>query len=308
VEQVDTTHPIYKKFSRINGKVNTMSVEQLCEQLKQFGLHADGSEASCKTRIKHFFRDEVNEKIKKKKKEYLYDVICVIDFEATCELENQTKDCQEIIEFPAYIIDVRRQVTVSKFHEYVRPQVNKKLSNFCTELTGIKQKTVDTADMFEDVLDRFEAWFYSYLVENGHKSFAIATDGPWDMAHFFAGQCKLSNIAFPSYAKRWINIRKVFNSHYKMSNCTLDMMLGHLGLEFEGRKHSGIDDTKNIANVLIRMLVDGANPVINERLSWRQVDRQQWQGLSCGYVRVYYNKPSDGLNMSDSEDSFYEDD
>lgn len=81
------------------------------------------------------------------------------------------------------------------------------------------------------------------------------------------------------------------------------MMLSHLGLIFEGRKHSGIDDTRNITNVVIRMLVDGANPVINERLSWRHVDLVQWQGVSCGYVRVYYNKPSDGLNMSDSDES-----
>lgn len=47
-------------------------------------------------------------------------------------------------------------------------------------------------------------------------------------------------------------------------------MLSHLGMEFQGRRHSGYDDALNIANVLLRMLSDGANPVVNERLSWHQ--------------------------------------
>lgn len=25
--------------------------------------------------------------------------------------------------------------------------------------------------------------------------------------------------------------------------------------------------------------------------------------MRCGYIRVFYNKPSDGLNVSDSDDS-----
>jgi len=35
-------------------------------------------------------------------------------------------------------------------------------------------------------------------------------------------------------------------------------MLAFLGLELKGRHHSGIDDCRNIAQVLIRMLRDGA--------------------------------------------------
>jgi len=47
-------------------------------------------------------------------------------------------------------------------------------------------------------------------------------------------------------------------------------MLTHLGMEFQGRKHCGYDDAINISNILIRMIIDGANPVINERISWHQ--------------------------------------
>ncbi len=35
-------------------------------------------------------------------------------------------------------------------------------------------------------------------------------------------------------------------------------MLEGLGLEFEGREHSGIDDTRNISKVISQIIKDGA--------------------------------------------------
>lgn len=78
--------------------------------------------------------------------------------------------------------------------------------------------------------------------------------------------------------------------------------MSHLGMEFEGRKHSGFDDAANISQILIRMLLDGANPVINERISWHSASRTCWGDLKCGAVRVLINKPNDGLNLSDSDE------
>lgn len=43
-------------------------------------------------------------------------------------------------------------------------------------------------------------------------------------------------------------------------------MLEHLELNFEGRPHCGLDDARNIARVLIRMMYDGASIQVNERI------------------------------------------
>ena len=43
-------------------------------------------------------------------------------------------------------------------------------------------------------------------------------------------------------------------------------MLSMLGLDFEGHPHSGLDDSKNIARVLIRLIQDKAFVRINEKL------------------------------------------
>ena len=70
------------------------------------------------------------------------DYICVLDFEATCHEDKKVKFTQEIIEFPVVVIDVKEKKVHSVFQTYVKPDA-KKLSPFCTQLTGITQDQVD---------------------------------------------------------------------------------------------------------------------------------------------------------------------
>ncbi len=46
----------------------------------------------------------------------------------------------------------------------------------------------------------------------------------------------------------------------------LQTMLEMVGLEFEGQPHSGVDDAKNIARVLLRMIADRAFVRVNEKI------------------------------------------
>lgn len=83
-----------------------------------------------------------------------FDYLLVLDFEATCD--DQVKlNCQEIIEFPVVIIDLSQNKIMEKcFHQYIRPVVNPKLTEFCTNLTGIQQKTVDDGIILEEAIPR----------------------------------------------------------------------------------------------------------------------------------------------------------
>lgn len=100
-----------------------------------------------------------------------YDYICVVDFEATCEEDNPSDFLHEIIEFPMVLINTHTLEIVSRccdegriiyfsicrvsfvitqmffhfilqvdtFQEYVKPELNPQLSDFCVKLTGITQ-------------------------------------------------------------------------------------------------------------------------------------------------------------------------
>lgn len=43
-------------------------------------------------------------------------------------------------------------------------------------------------------------------------------------------------------------------------------MIRDIGCEFQGRAHSGIDDARNIASIVQRLLADGAPITFNEKL------------------------------------------
>jgi len=85
------------------------------------------------------------------------------------------------------------------------------------------------------------------------------------MSRFLYMQCLSSDIVYPSWAKKWVNIRKVFCNAYGVRG-GVSTMLDVLGLAFEGHPHSGIDDARNIARILAQLISDGCNVYENEVL------------------------------------------
>ena len=94
----------------------------------------------------------------------------------------------------------------------------------------------------------------------------FSTYSPWDMGRFFARQCSLSSITIPKFARKWINLRKMYRNFYKVGKGSLEDMVNNLGMTFEGRPHSGMDDARNIARILQQMVKDGCELKFNEYL------------------------------------------
>lgn len=214
------------------------------------------------------------------------DFFIVIDFEATCEERNPIDYQHEIIEFPAVLVQVRtgdgEPRIVDEFHGFCRPRINTELSDFCRNLTRIAQSTVDAAEPFIDVHERFLRWLEKHRLGT-ENTFALITDGPFDMGRFLYLQVNQTEIDYPEYAKHWVNIRKAFANFYKRdfyekqqqqhSNNAhqaklpgLQTMLDSLGMEFQGQPHSGLDDARNIARIVVRMIGDRAALRINEKI------------------------------------------
>ncbi|KAG0298966.1 hypothetical protein BGZ98_010399 [Dissophora globulifera] len=87
-----------------------------------------------------------------------YDYYLCFDVEATCERDFSFEFPNEVIEFPVVLLDGSTLEIVDEFHSYVRPTHRPVLSDFCVQLTGITQETVDAAPTFTEVLDMFEDW------------------------------------------------------------------------------------------------------------------------------------------------------
>ena len=97
--------------------------------------------------------------------------------------------------------------------------------------------------------------------------FAIYIHSPWDIRECLFPQCALSKVPFPPYASKWIDARKLFSSFYQISSGNLGNMLTQLGMSFEGREHSGFDDSKNIARIVSQMISDGCSLQYNRFIS-----------------------------------------
>eukprot|EP00899_Mesostigma_viride_P004344 jgi/Mesvir1/13910/Mv16033-RA.2 len=102
-----------------------------------------------------------------------FDFFVIVDFEATCDASKAFAP-QEIIEFPAVLLDARSLEVVSHFQRYVRPTEHRVLTAFCRQLTGITQEQVDGGvPLLTALLDH-----HTWLVSHG-----LMPDDPEQLAH-----------------------------------------------------------------------------------------------------------------------------
>jgi len=117
------------------------------------------------------------------------------------------------------------------------------------------------------------------------------------MSRFLYMQCMSSHITYPRWAKRWVNIRKVFCNAYHVQRAGVSTMLEILGLAFEGHPHSGIDDARNIARILAQLIADGCNVYENEKLVLNSLVAADDE--SAAEVAVLQRDESDSMDNDD---------
>jgi len=187
--------------------------------------------------------------------------ICVLDFEATCDSNksNFDKSQIEIIEFPSLLYKLdstnKKLEKIGEFHEYVKPVMHPILSDFCTQLTGIKQETINKADIFENVFKRHFLWLKSNV--KNFDEFTFLTCGAWDLKIQLPPELNNKKIKNKEEYKYFINIKDEFEYFYKRKIGGMDQMLNYMKLTLDGHHHSGIDDCRNISKILNKMVNDG---------------------------------------------------
>lgn len=195
-----------------------------------------------------------------------FDCYAVLDFEATCD-DGQRMDPQEVIEFPIVLVDATKREVVDEFRTYVRPERHQRLSRFCTELTGIVQAAVDSAPVWTVALRQAEEWLDAQLAGRGFRRCVFVTCGDWDLKTMMPGQCAVVGQQVPRRFRYWLNIKNLFRTVTTKHGKGMKEMLTELGLPLDGRHHSGLDDSRNIAKILLSLL--GRGGVVDEStLSW----------------------------------------
>ena len=180
----------------------------------------------------------------------------VVDLEATCwsadddaQLAAHQRSESEIIEIGAVQLDPVTRAVTSEFQSFVRPVRHPHLSNFCRELTHIKQDDVDEAPPFPTAYARFLSWM------GGDDGAVLASWGRYDH-----NQLRRQAVAAGLGEPQWVphNIKAAFSDWYRIhtgrrSRHGLGRAVRELGWEFEGTAHRGIDDARNAAKLLAHL-------------------------------------------------------
>ena len=81
----------------------------------------------------------------------VFDYFVIFDLQATC-LKDAPIRPQEIIELTCTWLNTKTWESDPPYHTFMSPVYKPKLSPFCIHLTGIRQKDVDQAPVFSQVI------------------------------------------------------------------------------------------------------------------------------------------------------------
>lgn len=174
--------------------------------------------------------------------------LLVYDCEATCDEDKEwTRNNGELIEIGITVIDlvtfeIRQDLEYSSL---VKP-INTKITEYCTNLTGITQKHVDETGKDYSVVASEIREKYQQRVANGSW-------GNFD-PELIKKTSKLHNVKYP-----------MENTHYNLKNWYsimsgstkefgLQKALQNENMKFEGTPHTALDDARNAARLILKHL------------------------------------------------------
>lgn len=214
-----------------------------------------------------------------------FKYLIVIDFEATCFEKPFNRNKQEIIEFPACLLNLETGAIEKEFHKYLRPIEIPELSDYCKNLTGITQETVDEGELFPDVMEDFRKWvkstakefqllFPKYKKSNIDGNCAFVTWGNWDFLIQLRNECTRKKVYKPSFFNQWIDLKEIYieKGTFK-TQFTFGDALEQSGIKFVGRPHNGLDDARNTAQLAYQMHKEGCFLRITKDLNQHELNK-----------------------------------
>ncbi|MEO0470898.1 MAG: 3'-5' exonuclease [Bacteroidota bacterium] len=178
----------------------------------------------------------------------------ILDLEATCWADRSLPHSSEIIEIGAVKLDHQGHET-DQFMAFVKPVLHPTLSDFCTQLTTIRQEQVDAAAPFPSVIKDFMDW-----IGVGTKSYVLGSWGHYDRKQL-EKDCKLHEISC-EWLQSHFSVKHQFAKLKQFKRpCGLGQALDNEGLTFKGTPHRGIDDARNIVRIFSRYFDQWKLPV-----------------------------------------------
>ena len=117
------------------------------------------------------------------------------------------------------------------------------------------QETVDSADIIDNVYKRHIDWLTTNVADL--SNLLVATCGAWDLKTMLPNEIANKKLSHNKIYCKFINVKDEYNYFYKQKAKGMIEMLSYLKLTLDGKHHSGIDDTRNISKIMMKLISNG---------------------------------------------------
>ncbi|XP_047569877.1 ERI1 exoribonuclease 2 isoform X2 [Lutra lutra] len=144
-----------------------------------------------------------------------------------------------------------------------------------------------------------------------HQSQEII-NADWDLGVCLEYECKRKQLIKPMFLNSWIDLRVTYKIFYRRKPKGLSGALQEVGIEFLGREHSGLDDSRNTALLAWKMIRDGClmkitrslnkvptkknSSVFTRNLNTNQVEERSACNSSIQGLSIYDREPKNTVN------------
>jgi len=172
------------------------------------------------------------------------ECIIVVDLESTCDAGGRMAAHEmELIEIGAVKVRLEDGEILSTFRSFVRPLNHPKLSEFCTQLTGIRQREIDSADLFPQVLKEFQSWL-------NHPFWTWASWGDFDRRLLHR---ELERVGEDPLFAEHLNLKAIAKDAWGLKKTGMKEVLRQQGLAPIGTHHRALDDATSVAQLVPMM-------------------------------------------------------
>lgn len=178
-----------------------------------------------------------------------FNYYLIVDLEATCCDRNGSNPNQipgsemETIEIGAIMLEAKTLKVLSEFDTFVRPVRHPQLTEFCSQLTTIRQADVDAAPSYPAAIQALQAWLAPYT------NFLFCSWGDYDKNQL-QQDSDYHGISAPIDAPH-LNIKQQFTDSQQLpKRYGMDGALKLAGLKLMGTHHRGIDDVRNMVQLM----------------------------------------------------------
>ena len=166
----------------------------------------------------------------------------ILDLEMTCWESDYPPRTKEVIELAAVMLDAFGS-EMHRFQRIVQPELNPRLSWYCSNLTGIVQEDVDEASTFPACHRDFEVW-----LDQATESILMVTWGAYDLP-VLEDSCARYNIT-PDHDYMHLDAKHAYHEMRHLNErLGLVKTMKREGLEFEGDHHRALPDALNLARL-----------------------------------------------------------